>query len=751
MQKLFTMITAIFFIGNVVSQEALPDQKFKNGATDNTVITNSSNSEVHEIMLSEGWNSLSSYLTPDITDIESLFAPIANELIILQNATEVYFPEGNLNTINTWEPGAAFRIKVSEAVNLQISGTEVSDKTVSLNAGWNLFPVLSKEGVDIEELFGEISDDVIILKKAVGIGVWWPQYDINTIGMLLPGEAFFIKMQQAADIVFPSDDVPLACGVATIEDIDGNSYQVVEINGRCWMAENLKTTKFRNGTDIINAVDNQQWLDNASGAYSWYDNDITWKDLYGGLYNFAAVKNIHALCPEGWYVPTRQELTDLKFSMTNNQQVPDARTAKSCRQVNSPNGDDCATTQHPRWDENASHAGVNTYGFSALPGGERSNSGQFLKLGESAYWWSSSVSEQFPTSSWYMNMDYNNSTIDVSFAIARLGNSVRCIKDTAANATVPSVETSAVSEISSFTAIIGGDVVADGGSPVTHKGIAWSTVAGIDVDTNEGIFYNAVADTGAFVYELSSLTPQTTFYVRAFAANNQGIAYGDEISFTTLEAGGTFECGDFFVDVRDNRSYSTVQIGEQCWMAENLNAGTRINTTQEPADNGVIEKYCYQDNEDNCDIYGGLYKWDELMGYTTAEGSQGICPEGWHVPSDAEWCELEQEVDPEISCETFAWRGVDGGGHLKETGTTYWLAPNLGATNSSGFSARPGGFLIGETSYSLQYQGAWWSSTAQGESFAFYRELSYGFQTVSRYDASRTLFRYSVRCVKDNN
>jgi uncharacterized protein (TIGR02145 family) len=703
---------------------------------------------VHEIILSEGWNSLSSYLTPDIEDIESLLAPIADELIILQNATEVWFPQGNLNTINTWESGAAFRIKVSEAVNLQITGTEISDKAVSLNVGWNLFPVLSKEGVDVEDLFGEISDDVIILKKAVGLGIYWPQYDINTIGTLLPGEAFFIKMQNAADIVFPSDDVPLACGVSSIEDVDGNSYQVVEINGRCWMAENLKTTKFRNGQDIVNATDNQQWLDNTSGAYSWYNNDVSWKDLYGALYNFAAVKNIHALCPEDWYVPSQQEYTDLKFFMTNDPQIPAASRAKSCRQVNSPLGGECATTEHPRWDENASHRGVDSHGFSALPGGERSNSGQFLKLGQSGYWWSSSVSEQFPTSSWYMNLDYNNSTIDVSFAISRLGQSVRCVKDTATNASVPAVETSMVVEISAFTAMIGGDVEADGGSPVTHKGVVWSTAAGIDVDSNEGIFY-AVADTGVFNYELTSLTPQTTYYVRAFAANNTGIAYGEELSFTTSEGGGTFTCGDFLVDSRDGQTYSTVQIGNQCWMAENLNAGTRIDASEESADNGIIEKYCYQDSEDNCDIYGGLYKWDELMGYTADEGVQGICPEGWHVPSDAEWCAMEQEVDQEIECDAIAWRGVDGGGHLKETGTTHWLAPNLGATNSSGFSALPGGFLIGANANSLQYQGAWWSSTTEGESFAFARQLSYGFQTVYRTYSSRSLFGYSVRCVKD--
>jgi len=90
-----------------------------------------------------------------------------------------------------------------------------------------------------------------------------------------------------------------------------------------------------------------------------------------------------------------------------------------------------------------------------------------------------------------------------------------------------------------------------------------------------------------------------------------------------------------FTDARDGKTYNTVLIGTQCWMRENLNIGTRIDGSQNQTDNGTIEKYCYDDLESNCDIYGGLYQWDEAMQYVTTQGVQGICPAGWHLPTDA--------------------------------------------------------------------------------------------------------------------
>lgn len=211
-----------------------------------------------------------------------------------------------------------------------------------------------------------------------------------------------------------------------------------------------------------------------------------------------------------------------------------------------------------------------------------------------------------------------------------------------------------------------------------------------------------------------------------------------------------FTCGDALIDTRDNHEYATVQIGVQCWMAQNLNIGTRISGSSNQANNTTIEKYCYNNTESNCTTYGGLYQWNEMMNYSTTPGVQGICPDGWHVPTDAEWCTLEQEVDPTITCSSTGWRGVDGGGKLKETGTPHWTSPNTGATNSSGFTALPGGYRNTDGVFNyVNLSGSWWSSSPNSASHAWYRNLYYDYAQVLRnyYNKSGG---FSVRCLKDN-
>ena len=88
-------------------------------------------------------------------------------------------------------------------------------------------------------------------------------------------------------------------------------------------------------------------------------------------------------------------------------------------------------------------------------------------------------------------------------------------------------------------------------------------------------------------------------------------------------------------------------------LAQNLNVGTRINGLQEQTNNGIIKKHCNGDLDSNCNVYGGLYQWDEAMQYVTTEGVKGICPTGWHLPTDAEWCTLTQYSDPTVDCNVF--------------------------------------------------------------------------------------------------
>jgi len=197
-------------------------------------------------------------------------------------------------------------------------------------------------------------------------------------------------------------------------------------------------------------------------------------------------------------------------------------------------------------------------------------------------------------------------------------------------------------------------------------------------------------------------------------------------------------CGNPLYDPRDGQFYETVQIGTQCWMAENLNIGTMINGSSNPANNGITEKYCFDNSTANCDVYGGLYQWNEMMQYVTTPGVKGICPDGWHLPTDAEWTTLSTYLGGESVA----------GGKMKEAGLAHWAPPNIGATNESGFTALPGGTSQpGGTMINLTYFAYIWSSSQSGSN-AWMRYLNYSNATVLRnyYDK---YYSHSVRCVKN--
>ncbi len=207
-------------------------------------------------------------------------------------------------------------------------------------------------------------------------------------------------------------------------------------------------------------------------------------------------------------------------------------------------------------------------------------------------------------------------------------------------------------------------------------------------------------------------------------------------------------CGASFVDARDSQSYNTVQIGTQCWMAENLNIGTRIDGSNNQIDNGTIEKYCYDDDPANCNIYGGLYQWDEMMQYVTTEGIQGICPSGWHLPTDAEWKTMEMYLGmTQAQADTTGYRGTDEGDKLKST--SGWLS-NGNGTNTSGFTALAGGYRSTNGGFNVKtLLGYWWSSTEYDSSYSWGRVLSWMYSKVLRSKTKDKRDGFSVRCLKN--
>lgn len=217
-----------------------------------------------------------------------------------------------------------------------------------------------------------------------------------------------------------------------------------------------------------------------------------------------------------------------------------------------------------------------------------------------------------------------------------------------------------------------------------------------------------------------------------------------------------FVCGNILS--YGNHNYPTILIGGQCWMAENLNIGQMTLSATNHENNNVIEKYCYDNDPANCAIYGGLYQWDEAMQYTTVESPRGICPEGWHLPSDNEFKILEMNLGMSQSqANMTGYRGTDQGSQLAGN-EPLWSNNDLDediAFGASGFNALGGGWrwidgstFTGIDAIGLSNSGWYWLSSEEDSGNGFVRLIHY---TESRI--SRKIFTKgrgaSVRCVMD--
>lgn len=211
----------------------------------------------------------------------------------------------------------------------------------------------------------------------------------------------------------------------------------------------------------------------------------------------------------------------------------------------------------------------------------------------------------------------------------------------------------------------------------------------------------------------------------------------------------TNNCSDGTITY-EGQTYATKLMPDgKWWMAENLNVGTRIEPTGLPwtnsmTDNGIIEKFCYDNNETNCDTYGGLYQWDEVMQYTTTEGAQGICPDGWHLPTYDEWFALVNSIP-----------GPDKGSRLADN-AALWKDGRLDQNvyfGTSGFDALPAGYFA--SGFLHKDIGTYfWTSTKTSfnppwtiQTFSLWKNPN-PWVDYSRWDEYPT-WGLCVRCVKD--
>jgi uncharacterized protein (TIGR02145 family) len=603
---------------------------------------------------------------------------------------------------------------------------------------------------------------------------------------------------------------------------EGKVYKTVQIGQQCWMKENLDL-----GT-MIWAGQNQG--NNSIIEKYCYNQDPLLCEEYGGLYQWSEMMNYaynqgpRGICPEGWHIPSIYEWEALAEFLGGHEQA----------------GEKLKEAGNGHWAYSDLSTGNNSSGFTGLPAGLATNYDEYWNLSKSGMFWASTYSSD-PTC-WLFQLSYDSASSLRNEGRYSYGRSVRCLHDRSAMPFILWVDATSISDTSAIT---GGNIISEGGAPVTARGVCWSldeiptildahTVDGIgaggytsfldslspgqkyyyaayatnafgtsysridyfttavielpevathyieDITTTtavsggtvfawggivyaQGLCWDTLPDPdlngphtdvgtepGGFTSEMTGLDSNTVYYVRAYATNKAGTAYGGHMMMITRSGITTgTPCPGMPTVTYEGKTYNTVQIGDQCWFKENLDVGTRVPGNVYHSDNGILEKYCFYDDDEYCEQYGGLYLWNEVMNYTTGEGARGICPEGWHIPSDGEWTQLVDYLGGEDMA----------GGILKETSTACWFWPNEGATDSVGFSARPGGQrLMNEVPeigwfFAAEYDAYFWTSTdfrtsTPGYWGAYYRIMTNIYPSIGR--SSNVLnIGYSVRCARD--
>ena len=333
---------------------------------------------------------------------------------------------------------------------------------------------------------------------------------------------------------------------------------------------------------------------------------------------------------------------------------------------------------------------------------------------------------------------------------------------TSYDAQLPVVTTNPVTNVTDTTALCGGTVF---GASISAKGVCWSTspmptIAAFHTDNGNG--------TGNFTSILSGLQEGTTYYIRSYATNHIGTSYGNELTFTTFsENNNGLPCiGTPTLTDYDGNVYATVQIGIQCWMKENLRTTHFANGTAIPTNDhtsaSVPYRYCPNNNVANVPEYGYLYNWKAVMHQSSSSNAnpsevQGVCPIGWHVPSNVEWTQLANFLNThdEYLCDstsnaiakalasTTGWTNYTG----DDPDKTCYPGFNPSDNDASGFYAKPAG-IFGSYASTFKSRVMFWTATDFSTTEACYRSIHNNNNFLISSEADKT-YGFSVRCVRD--
>ncbi|MCK9436617.1 MAG: hypothetical protein M0Q12_05350 [Synergistaceae bacterium] len=551
----------------------------------------------------------------------------------------------------------------------------------------------------------------------------------------------------------------------TMIDKQGNEYKTVQIGNQVWMAENLRylpsvvgpTTSSLtepyyyvydyNGTNVTEAKANSNYIKNGV-LYNWQ------AAMNGEAGSSSTPSGVQGACPDGWHVPSMSEWAQLFLHLGETYTSifeDDERNAGGKLKAKGTLEDGTGLWHSPNT------GATNESGFTALPGGGFSYGGElFHGIGEQGTWWTTDADpDPNDIYGFQLELFHYSSRIGIWDPSKKSANSVRCVRDETPNPNNYWLNI----QLSHSN---GGTV---GGAGHYKEG----AFVAIPVTENSGYkFTGWSGDTDVIIHINNSI--EDRFACITMPAHDVNLTANFEpINSDT----GTF------TDWRDNSEYKYITIGNQVWMSENLKYLPTVTIPQIISDTiPFYYVYGYEGTNveaakatENYQIYGVLYNWHAAMNREkessyNPSGVQGACPEGWHLPSDSEWTQLETF----LSNNGYNYDGSNGGIRekiaLSMASESGWLkTPNISSNvgevgsdfcpeykNKSGFTGLPGGFVstTGRFRY-MSYTGRWWSTTKDANSWydkIWFRVL-YNDQTyVTRY-ASNKEMGMSIRCVKD--
>ncbi len=324
-----------------------------------------------------------------------------------ENTTYYVRAEGDCNITDC----AEVEIVIEYAPDTPTAGTHIPDEE---QIEWNWNPVADATGY----AYNTTDDYSTATDNFTNTSYTQPELNCETEYTLFVwayndcGESVFIELTQL------TSSCTYGCDEAIAPTLDEHTYKIVGIGNQCWFGENLKTTKYKDGSDIPNITDNGTWAGLSTGAYCWYVNNEANKDIYGALYNWFAVETGN-LCPEGWRVPTDEDWYIMENYVDPTIDDPAEETWR---------GTDIGINLKATsgWDDDGN--GIDYYGFTAVPGGYRNDdTGLFYALGSFSYWWTSSGYNV--SSSWYRSFRNYNEYSNRYYYNKRVGAAVRCVKE----------------------------------------------------------------------------------------------------------------------------------------------------------------------------------------------------------------------------------------------------------------------------------------------------------------------------------